>query len=240
MHYFSSNPFLIIPFLLFFPTTCVISAGPIHFCFGKNSTSPTYESNLNDLADLLQAKVPRTGFGVGSVCQGQTRANGLALCRGDTSSSACNTCVVDASRTIRDGCPSNQAAILWLDHCFYKYSNEEFFGEIDNKNKFYMFNVKDVQDPESFNKKTKYLLSQLANKAYVNPVLYGTGELELEGSRKLYGLVQCTRDLSSSDCKKCLDGAISELLDCCDGKEGGRVIGGSCNFRYEIYPFVNT
>ncbi|MBA0779322.1 hypothetical protein Gotri_003584 [Gossypium trilobum] len=65
-------------------------------------------------------------------------------------------------------------------------------------------------------------------------------EMELYGSNKLYGLTQCTKDLSSTECKKCLDGIIEELPTCCDEKEGGRVVGGSCNFRYEIYPFVNA
>ncbi|KAJ6991295.1 cysteine-rich repeat secretory protein 38-like [Populus alba x Populus x berolinensis] len=88
--------------------------------------------------------------------------------------------------------------------------------------------------------KTKELLTQLANKVQATPKLYETGEMELGESTKLYGLVQCTRDLSSAVCKKCLDGIIGELPSCCDGKEGGRVVSGSCNFRYEIYPFVNA
>jgi len=83
-------------------------------------------------------------------------------------------------------------------------------------------------------------LTQLANKAKATPKLYATGGMELGESTKLYGLVQCTRDLSSAVCKKCLDGIIGELPSCCDGKEGGRVVSGSCNFRYEIYPFVNA
>ncbi|KAK3184316.1 hypothetical protein Dsin_031602 [Dipteronia sinensis] len=58
-------------------------------------------------------------------------------------------------------------------------------------------------------------------------------------STQLYGLTQCTTDLSSYECKKCLDVIIGELPRCCDGKQGGRVISGSCNFIYEIYPFVN-
>lgn len=101
-----------------------------------------------------------------------------------------------------------------------------------------MWNLNNVSDPSTFNYTTKDLLSQLAQKASMNPKLYATGEVKLEESKKLYGLTQCTRDLSSADCKNCLDAAINELRNCCDGKEGGRVVGGSCNFRYEIYPFV--
>jgi hypothetical protein len=72
------------------------------------------------------------------------------------------------------------------------------------------------------------------------PKLYAAGELELEKSKKVYGLAQCTRDISASDCSKCLDGIIGELPRCCDGKEGGRVVTGSCNIRYEIYSFVTA
>ena len=103
-----------------------------------------------------------------------------------------------------------------------------------------MWNVKDVSDPSSFNQKTKELLSNLADQAFTDTKMYATGEVELEESKKLYGLTQCTKDLSSSDCKKCLDDGISRLPNCCDGKEGGRVVSGSCNIRYEIYPFVNS
>ncbi|XP_052170904.1 cysteine-rich repeat secretory protein 38-like [Diospyros lotus] len=241
MHF--SKP--LIPFwlsfcLFFFPTT-VLCAGPLYrICFGSNSSSAIYQSNVNDLGNLLQDKVAQTGFAVASVGNGENRANGLALCRGDTSSLPCKTCVAEASKRLRDRCPTREGAIIWYDNCLYKYSNEEFFGDIDKKHKFYMVNTEDVKDPEVFNMKTKNLLSQLVSKAYVNPMLYAADEVELDESKKLYGLVQCTRDLSRSNCKKCLEDAVDELLDCCDGKEGGRVVGGSCNFRYEIYPFLNN
>nr|KYP33854.1 Putative cysteine-rich repeat secretory protein 61 [Cajanus cajan] len=65
------------------------------------------------------------------------------------------------------------------------------------------------------------------------------GEVKLENSTTLYGMTQCTRDLSNTNCTKCLDDALSKLLDCCDGNQGGRVLKGSCNFRYEIFPFLN-
>ncbi|KAK3222930.1 hypothetical protein Dsin_009955 [Dipteronia sinensis] len=72
--------------------------------------------------------------------------------------------------------------------------------------------------------------------------MYAAGEFKLEGSEKetVYGMAQCTRDLSDGDCKTCLDGLIGDFPSCCDGKQGGRVVTGSCNIRYEIYPFVKA
>ncbi|PRQ52871.1 putative Gnk2-like domain-containing protein [Rosa chinensis] len=122
-----------------------------------------------------------------------------------------------------------------------KYADVDFIGQIDNANKIYMWNAQEVDNPTPFNEKVTELLSGLSTTASSsNPKLYATGEVELYKSTKLYGLVQCTRDVSETDCKTLLDGAISELPDCCDAKRGGRVVGGSCNFRYEIYPFVDS
>ncbi|PSS05794.1 Cysteine-rich repeat secretory protein [Actinidia chinensis var. chinensis] len=213
-----------------------------HFCSNLDNftTNGPYETNLNKLVGNLYLKTPLTGFGSGSVGPSHDQAHGLALCRGDVKFADCQACVAEAGAEVRKRCPNNKRAVIWYDNCLLKYSNIDFFRKIDYQNRFYMWNLRNVSDPVLFNQKTKNLLSQLSEEAYVAPKMYATGELELGESEKLYGLVQCTRDLSTVDCKKCLDSAISELPNCCDGKEGGRVVGGSCNFRYEIYPFVNS
>ncbi|KAG6741427.1 hypothetical protein POTOM_054665 [Populus tomentosa] len=139
---------------------------------------------------------------------------------------------------------STLEVIIWYDNCVVKYSSTKFFGDIDNQNKFYMYNAQSVDNPTSFNTKVKALLSSLSGKAYTDIKFYATGELDLGASKKLHGLAQCTRDLSSTDCKKCLDVAVSGLPSCCDGKRGGRVVGGSCNVRLRPngplgqWPFV--
>ncbi|KAJ4729980.1 Cysteine-rich repeat secretory protein [Melia azedarach] len=221
----------------------VFGADPLfHFCSSSENftANDPYEANLDKLMGYLDYQTPTTGFGKGAVGKEPSRTYGLALCRGDVSNSDCKNCVVDAGSEIRKRCPYNKAAIIWYDYCLLKYTDKGFFGQIDNKNKFYMWNLRVVSEPESFNQKTRELLSQLAGEAYATPKLYAVGEMQLSKSERLYGLTQCTRDLSSADCKKCLDGIIGELPSCCDGKEGGRVVSGSCNFRYEIYPFVNN
>ncbi|KAL8506730.1 hypothetical protein ACS0TY_017579 [Phlomoides rotata] len=122
--------------------------------------------------------------------------------------------------------------------------NKDFFGKIDNQNKFYMWNTRNVShNVDEFNEKTKELLKYLGGYAYETSKMYAKGEVGInEGDEKIYGMVQCSRDVSRNDCRKCVHDAVSELPVCCDsceGKKGGRVVGGSCNIRYEIYPFLN-
>ncbi|MCL7027554.1 hypothetical protein MKW94_026459 [Papaver nudicaule] len=215
-----------------------------HFCFGgEQNYSSSYGTNLQALLSSFSVTVPPTGFGLGSKGLAEDRVNGFALCRGDVKYNDCRTCVVKAASELRKLCPSNKGAIIWYDNCAVKYSNEKFFGKIDDANKIYMWNLNNVSDPNVFNKKTREFIASLSEKAVgAGMKLFATGEMALGGysDEKLYGLVQCSRDLSSSDCKKCLDEAVSELPSCCDGKRGGRVIGGSCNIRYELYPFVKA
>ncbi|XP_041025978.1 cysteine-rich repeat secretory protein 38-like [Juglans microcarpa x Juglans regia] len=222
----------------------IFGASPLyHVCSSsQNFTSNgPYESNLKKLLSYLHYKTPPPGFGLGSVGKfDQYQIHGLALCRGDVNSTECKTCVNEASNEIHKRCPYNEGAVIWYDNCLLKYSNKDFFGQIDNESRFYLLNVRNVSEPEVFNQKARDLLSQLAKEASVVPKMYAVGEVELGEWTKLYGYAQCTRDLSSMNCFKCLEDAIGELPSCCDGKEGGRVVGGSCNIRYEIYPFFSA
>ncbi|XP_037495300.1 cysteine-rich repeat secretory protein 38 [Jatropha curcas] len=205
-----------------------------------------HRNSLNGLLNLLSTKTPATGFGLASTGppRGRGHVNALALCRGDVAKKDCKTCVANAGDALIDRCSNNKGAIIWYDDCLLKYSNFNFFGDIDEQNKFYLYNYQDVEkmNPALFNKKVKELLSGLSGKAYGNKKFYATGELKLFGGKykKIYGMAQCTRDLSNMECKKCLDDAINELPSCCSGKKGARVVTGSCNVRYKLYPFVNV
>ncbi|KAL4614433.1 hypothetical protein ACB092_07G054500 [Castanea dentata] len=199
-------------FALFLQT--IFGDSPLfHICSNSENftTNDQYEKNLRKLLGNLNYQTPPLGFGLGSVGWYQYQTYGIGLCRGDVATTDCKTC-----------------AIIWYDNCLLKYSNKNFLGQIDNENWFSLLNVQNVSDPTIFNQKTRELLSQLATEA------------SLRESTKLYGLAQCTWDLSSNDFFQCLDDAIGQLPSCCDGKEGGRVVGGSWNIRYEIYPFLSS
>ncbi|KAG7566148.1 Gnk2-homologous domain [Arabidopsis suecica] len=209
---------------------------------GKYKPKSPYEENLNFIISDMYKDTFVRGFVYAYHGDDPNTVYILLQCRGDSYGPKCGSCLTTASSELRRRCPMNKAGIVWFDKCLLKFSPTAFFEKIDDKNKFYMYSTKKVSDPASFNAKTKALLTELTTKATRRSdklLLYETGEMKL-GKMKLYGMVQCTRDLWFTVCKTCLDKIIGELPKCCDGKEGGRVVSGSCNFRYEIYPFLDT
>ncbi|KAJ8627897.1 hypothetical protein MRB53_021204 [Persea americana] len=122
------------------------------------------------------------------------------------------TCINGATSEICRLCPYSEQAIIWYDHCLLSYSDVKIFGQIDTSNKVYLLNVKSVDDPKTFNQQVGELLSGLSWEASHSPLMFAKGEVELGDSKKLYGLTQCTRDLSSIDCKKCLESATWRVL----------------------------
>lgn len=216
-----------------------------HICtsFDNYTANSTYASNLNQAFNQLVSNAPPSGFAQTSIGKDlQNQVNGLALCRGDVSTADCRNCIDTGSKEIQVRCPLSKGAAIWYDFCLLKYSNTQFFGKIDNRNKFALINVQSVDNNATvFNQQVKSLLMDLVEKVTATPKFYAIGQREIEPfAKKLYGLVQCTRDLSSAACKKCLTDAIGELSSCCDARIGGRVVGASCNFRYELYPIVDA
>lgn len=189
--------------------------------------------------NYLKYEMSAKGFVLGSKGQGNDQVHGLALCSIGLSAKECRACLSDAGNEIHQKCPYSKIAIMWYKKCLLKYSNKIFFGQIYNQKTFYVPSSENVSELVLFDMGKIYLLSNVSKMACQDSRMAATGELQLDGSTTLYGLAQCTRDLSSYDCGKCLDGAISLLQSCCQRQEGARVSTESCSIRYEIYKFFN-
>ncbi|KAL3615264.1 hypothetical protein CASFOL_040925 [Castilleja foliolosa] len=166
----------------------------------KYTESSTYKSNLlNVLADLKNNTSPNHGFRNTSYGRDPDRVYGLALCRGDVFSFDCQIC---------------QLAIYWREYCYVKYSNVDFFGQIDTDNKFIMVNPNNVSYSVTKNLTAVALglLSNLSKNATANNHMFATGKaFEPQESVVLCGMVQCSGDLSKHSCSGCLDYAMNQL-----------------------------
>ncbi|KAL3522058.1 hypothetical protein ACH5RR_014892 [Cinchona calisaya] len=232
----------------------LINANPIgQNCVSSSTYNPntttgsTYRTNLNFLLSTLSSNASRaTANGFYNFTAGNDPSNtvyGLFMCRGDVNTDVCARCVENASTEIVQKCVDQKTATIWYDECLLRYSNQSIFSRTDTSFPLFLSNTQDVTDPGLFGEVLGNLMDEIASKAAndVSGKKFAVQEANFSTfERKLYGLGQCTPDLSSSDCDTCLRSAISNIPTCCNNRRGGRVIFPSCIIWYETTRFYNV
>ncbi|XP_074567936.1 cysteine-rich receptor-like protein kinase 15 [Curcuma longa] len=232
---------LLLLLLLFLP---VVAPSPIwDYCpTDRNYTADSpFHSNLELLlASLSSPSTAAAGFFNNTVSQQTTSpAYGLAFCRGDVSIADCQNCLDAASRDIVTRCPNGTRSAISYDYCFLRYSDERFFSSVDTSFQICLSNTNNVSDPQRFDSQLGNLMDALTREARDSPRLFAVGSANLSSFDRLFGLVQCTRDLSPDDCYRCLRGTVQFIPRCCSSKDGGQVHFRSCSLRFELYPFYS-
>ncbi|XP_057450308.1 cysteine-rich receptor-like protein kinase 15 isoform X2 [Lotus japonicus] len=218
---------------------------PNEFPFYTPNSS--FHKNLKLLMESLSSNTAsKTGFYNTSVGEGRDKVYGQALCRGDITNSTmvCQQCIQKASQDIMNRC-SSEDAMIWYEFCQVRYSFQMFFSRSVYTGKYPQQNdqEKNVSDPIRFEQHVTYLMNNLSDEAAFNPAknMFAAGEIRSPGKRTIvYGLVQCTRDMSGTDCSSCLSSALTELTTCCSRREGGIIVSRNCNVRFDLSKFFNT
>lgn len=227
--------------LLFSLVLPLHGAGPIgDYCNNNKILTTGQKSNVDGVLAQLVAKAPSDGFATASSGSHEDRVFGLIQCRQDVSTEDCSTCTADAAKEIRKRCPNEADARIWYDYCFLRYDTDDFIGKLDAGYGIIYYNVENITgDGEAFDRKAGDLMNRVVKQALVLPSSRGLGRDKTEFSAfvTIYGLVQCTRDLSQLSCAQCLAIAIGNFPKYCQYRKGCQVNYSSCRARYEIYPF---
>ncbi|KAF8403626.1 hypothetical protein HHK36_011730 [Tetracentron sinense] len=205
-----------------------------HYCSASNSNS-AFETNLNLLLSSLTSKVITMDgeFYSNIVGENPDSVEGQFLCRGDVTPEVCRNCVKKASETVSQGCLNQTGAVTWFDECMLHYSNISFLGIVEMLPEFFMDNPVNNSQPDEPVIHAIHLKNGLISKAQGSPLMYATEESQVTETETIYGLAQCTRDLSSSDCGRCLDNLMTpDFRSRCEGKRGCGHWAPSCIMRY--------
>ncbi|KAL6656693.1 hypothetical protein ACP70R_004473 [Stipagrostis hirtigluma subsp. patula] len=218
---------------------------------GNYTANSTYQANIRSLAATLPkaASASRTLFATNKTGAVPDIVYALALCRGDTNASACASCVATAFQDAQQLCAYNMDATVFYDNCLLRFSNQDFLASPTSDgrgNALILMNTQNVSSPfKVFDAAVDVLLKAVADYAATNSSKrFGTG---VEGFQRfdrdnprIYGLAQCTPDMAPADCRSCLGGIIQMGPKYFSGKQGGRILGLRCNYRYEQYPFFTS
>jgi hypothetical protein len=207
---------------------------------GNYTSNSIYHTNLNTLLSTLTSnnKINNYGFYNFSNGENTNKVNAIGLCRGDVKQNECLSCLKSSTNNLTQLCPNQKEAIGWYEDekCMLRYSDRSIFGSLETGPAYYANNMLNATDLNEFNQVVRNLLDNLTNKASSgdSSLKYAADSARGPNDQTIYGLVQCTPDLSESDCNSCLVQSIARIpIDCCKDKIGGRVVRPSCNMRFE-------
>jgi hypothetical protein len=211
---------------------------------GNYTTNSNFHRNLRSLLSSLDLNI-QIDQGFYNISVGQTgpeQVNAIALCRGDDDVNKCRSCIGIVVGKILQVCPNQKEAMVVYITCMLRYSNRSIFGVMEDRPLSHLNNRDSVTDVDQFNQVLLTLVRRLRSTAASGNSLrkFATGTELIAGFRTLYGLVQCTPDLSKQQCDYCLSVAFREIAVCCGGKQGAIIITPSCNIRFEVYPFFGV
>ncbi|XP_051128445.1 cysteine-rich receptor-like protein kinase 44 [Andrographis paniculata] len=214
------------------PYDCTNSAG-------NYTSNSTYSANLNASLSSLPSNGSLYGFYSATAGRREDTANAVALCRADTRTDQCRSCVETAAADLVRLCPNRKQAIQWYEFCSLYFSDQPINGPIATNvmDGYNLDNNTDASNPVQFRQERTALVDSLRQQAAMGSSLLkvGVGFKESPDSDTIYALLQCIPSLSAMECNDCLIQANQGLRDA----QGGRRLMPSCNLRYEIYPFYD-
>ncbi|XP_048597020.1 putative cysteine-rich receptor-like protein kinase 23 [Brassica napus] len=216
--------------------TYVYHVCPNTTTYTRNST---YLANLQTLLSSLSSRNASYSAGFQNATAGQApdRVTGLFLCRGDITPEVCRRCVVFAVNETVTRCPNEREVTLYYDECMLRYSNGNILSTLNTNGGIILFNTQNITSNQiGFRDLVLSTMNQTATEASTSPRRFATGKANFTAFQTLYGLVQCTPDLISQDCLRCLNQIVNQLpMD----KIGGRLIVPSCSSRFQLSPFYS-
>ncbi|XP_078157098.1 cysteine-rich receptor-like protein kinase 6 isoform X2 [Carex rostrata] len=208
---------------------------------GNYTNNSTYQSNLDLLFSALRSNSTGNGFAAGTVGAVPDKVTGISLCRGDLSTFSCSTCL-SGILDILDYCPCYKTAWMWYNSCYMYFSSQNFLSSLANSPQQNLYNnIKNVTvNPAGFIRAVLQLMSELKSWAVNNSTkLFATGVATNFSTEypTIYGLVQCTPDMTKSQCQDCIQRLIDGFPKFFLGRIGGRTIGIHCYIWYEVDIF---
>lgn len=204
-------------------------------------------SSITSLAELLISKVRDSKFhsATGTAGTGPNKVYGAVLCRGDTAPG--NDCasrlseVLDAAinNSASSSCSSQKNVILFQDgyQAQLIFSDQDFISNAPEYVVRANLNPPPIGDAisEQFDNLVSKMMREFTDVAASKTERHVTGQGWLTEIRKtVYGLVQCTEDMSKEHCQDCLNSIITNRTKMVGyGQLGGAILGLSCSLWYQ-------
>ncbi|KAL0712027.1 hypothetical protein Bca4012_019005 [Brassica carinata] len=236
---------------LLFKTLSGVKAG--FLCVGDTfRANSSYGQNRDSLFSSLASQViTNRGFYNASL----NSVHSVALCRRGYERQACINCVEKAIQQIKKSCSNRVESFNWdgddADQvsCLVRTTNHSTFQKLDlgpaTLDASPLNIGSSAKNMTLFRQEWEATVNRTLADATVNTsasVLkyYGVSNAEFVEFPNVYMMMQCTPDITSGECKSCLEECVTYFRDMSWGKQGGTVCRPSCLFRWDLYSFYGA
>ncbi|KAL0699131.1 hypothetical protein Bca4012_055253 [Brassica carinata] len=223
-------------------------------CCNKGVFMPngTYDANRRLILSYLPSNVTAQKglFYNVSIGQEPNRIYAIGMCIPGSNPVECSDCIRTTSDALIRRCPNKKEAYSWQGGpalCHVHYSNTSFLGSLDPRPHSYVINgANSTSNLTEFKKIWEDLSVHMIDAAstakstpFSSDNYYTANTAALSPSQDIFAMMQCTPDLSSSDCRTCLRESVSHCNDprCCNTRQGIHFSWPSCYFGMEMHSF---
>ncbi|KAH8493503.1 hypothetical protein H0E87_020308, partial [Populus deltoides] len=233
--------------LLFHVIIISITLTDAEVCYdtGNFTANSTYAKNRDLVLRSLASNVTNNGgFYNTTIGLGNDTVYGIVLCMASPSAEKCSSCVSSAIQTLMAACPNQKEAISWGGNpvpCIVHYANRYFLGSLEPSppSAFYNTGILDATFRQ-FDQFWSGLGETVTRASTASSRLMPIAETaDLSSTQKIYVFMQCTPDVSPSNCSVCLQQSVDAYKSCCYGHQGGGAQKPNCVFRWDLYPFYD-
>ncbi|KAH7866908.1 hypothetical protein Vadar_026573 [Vaccinium darrowii] len=200
--------------------------------------------NFDSVMENLSKKIRQKKWGMYSITNPSPPVFGLAQCHKDLSEIDCQLCFAEA-RTNLPRCLPNSGGRIYLEGCFIRYENYDFYTESVNEildshlcsrtNRM----LQGRSEEEGFGDRVGLAVLTVMQAASVSKKGgFGVAEV-MSGKPGAFALGQCWNTMNSTGCASCLEDAWRNVGTCLPAAEG-RAFNAGCYLRYSTRKFFES
>ncbi|KAJ6416426.1 hypothetical protein OIU84_002311, partial [Salix udensis] len=215
------------------------------YCYntGNFTANSTYAKNRDLVLRSLASNVTANGgFYNTTIGSGNDTVYGLVHCMASPSAGNCSFCVNSSIQALMTACPNQKEAISWGGNpvpCFVRYANRYFFGSFERSPTQAFYNTGKIEATFTQFDQAWSAIRDIATRANSTRNMLAAETTDLSSTQTIYVFMQCTPDVSQSNCGECLQQSVDDYKRCCYGQQGGAVQNPNCLFRWDLYPYYN-
>ncbi|CAK8561983.1 unnamed protein product [Lathyrus sativus] len=244
----SSLPSLLLLFIYYLASP-TLSSDPgatkvLLLCTNKTATSMPFRkifiSNFLSAMDSLTPLISKQRYAAVSNGAQNAAVYAYGECMRDLSQSDCNICIAQCKTQILSCLPfqkGTRGGRLLFDGCYIRYDEYSFFNESVTDQDTTVCGSNETRN-NVYEGNALELVRNLSVLAPKNDG-FSVGFVERENVT-VYGLAQCWKFVTGSNCRRCLEDAVTRIGSSCRKKEDGRALNSGCYLRFSPHKFYNN